>query len=432
MMEVKSPYGLRKEKLIHISELSDSEKGLRCNCVCPQCNDQLIARLGRVRVRHFAHSNQDCGYGLESALHLKAKQILEKERKFVIPNYSYEFQTIIPSQEILFDEILLEERINNIIPDIILRKGNTQLLIEIAVTHFVNDDKLEKIKSLNLSAIEIRIPTDLFDKNQFDDILLTKLIVYETANKKWINNIVANKKIEMLKEIEEKNNQQRIERIKKDEENQRILKEAKEKLRQEKLPSIQLLLDPSMQAKERSVWEKELPKNRDWQRILSYLQINRMNIPNYLNFKIKDDFVFQCDRRLWQSAIFSAFIFVQKLTTRRSEFIYVNDIQEWIYSKNYLPLKKDLIDLSEYPELKEVNGLKGVITAYLLNLARYGFLRPIPTEWGIIQPFRRLENKIKLLPPTYKSPIFIEHEESLINSETGEIIGDLKKIYTQQ
>ena len=145
-------------------------------------------------------------------MHLKAKQILEKERKFVIPNYSYEFQTIIPSQEILFDEILLEERINNIIPDIILRKGNTQLLIEIAVTHFVNDDKLEKIKSLNLSAIEIRIPTDLFDKNQFDDILLTKLIVYETANKKWINNIVANKKIEMLKEIEEKNNQQRIER----------------------------------------------------------------------------------------------------------------------------------------------------------------------------------------------------------------------------
>lgn len=430
-MEVGLPYGLRKGKLIHISELSDSEKGLRCNCICPHCNDQLIARLGKVRVRHFAHSKSDCGYGIESALHLKAKQILEQERKLVIPNYDYNDQTIIKSQEIFFDEIFLEKRISDIVPDLILKKGTKQLLVEIAVTHFVDEEKLNKIKSLNLSVIEIQIPIDVFDKNQFDGTLLTNLIVYETDYKKWINNIAANKMIEDLKRIEEENEKRRIEKLNREREKQRELMEADEKLRQKKLQSIRLLLDPLMQAKERAVWETELPKSRDWQKILSYLQINATNIPNYLNLKIKDDFVFQCDRRLWQSAIFSAFIYLKKLTGP-SKLIRVTDIQEWIYGRNYLPLKKDLIDLSDYPELKEVNGLKGVITAYLHNLARYGFLRPITTEWPMIQPFKRLENKMKLLNSTYKSSLFIEHEELLINSETGEIVGELKDLYIPQ
>jgi competence CoiA-like predicted nuclease len=73
----------QEDNLIYISEV---ENGLGCDCVCPSCKKILIAKQGKKKIHHFAHYEvADCGYGLQTALHIKAKEILEKYKTFKIP-----------------------------------------------------------------------------------------------------------------------------------------------------------------------------------------------------------------------------------------------------------------------------------------------------------------------------------------------------------
>lgn len=58
--EVKNPFGLRDGRLVLISDLGEGERGLACKCVCPNCKEPFEARLGRIRVHHFAHSGAGC------------------------------------------------------------------------------------------------------------------------------------------------------------------------------------------------------------------------------------------------------------------------------------------------------------------------------------------------------------------------------------
>ncbi len=58
--EVKNPFGLRNGVHITVNDLSETERGLACNCVCPLCKDPFEARLGNIRIHHFAHSGEGC------------------------------------------------------------------------------------------------------------------------------------------------------------------------------------------------------------------------------------------------------------------------------------------------------------------------------------------------------------------------------------
>lgn len=59
-MYIKNPFGLRDGKIVMIEDISSDERGLKCNCLCPNCKDPLIARLGDIKCHHFAHSGKGC------------------------------------------------------------------------------------------------------------------------------------------------------------------------------------------------------------------------------------------------------------------------------------------------------------------------------------------------------------------------------------
>ena len=192
-MEFKLSYGLRNDELLSIDEV---EGGLSCDCICPACKNQLIARKGKIKAHHFAHYKSiDCLSGQETALHIISKKIIEKSKTFktpilFYPNTSFE---IFDETEIIIDNVKLEKKIGDIIPDIIIESNSKQLLVEIVVNNSVNWQKLQRIRSENLPVIEVnakylfkRVYNLKFfgpQENQFENEL-----VHGANYKRWLNN----------------------------------------------------------------------------------------------------------------------------------------------------------------------------------------------------------------------------------------------------
>lgn len=184
-------YGLKDDKLIPIDEV---ESGLKCECICPYCKVKLIARKGKIKIHHFAHDRgADCGKAYETALHLLAKEIVKERKTIILPecypskNYYADSKFKHPQRVINFSDVELEELIELdeivIKPDALCISNDIELLVEFAVTHFVDSDKLNKIRKLNKNCIEIDISSIELNKDK-----LIKAIENIVENKKWIYN----------------------------------------------------------------------------------------------------------------------------------------------------------------------------------------------------------------------------------------------------
>jgi len=175
-----------------LTSIADVEKGLKCNYYCPACGAILEAHKGTKKAHYFKHHNSiECEYGYEASLHMLAKNIIEKEMNLVIPEVMLNFKTgdyefkNYPAQLVKFDYIELEKRVDNIIPDIILHYGNKTLIVEIFVTHKIDEIKLKKIRTLGISTIEIDLSK--INRNISEDDL-KKILMTDCAEKKWVFN----------------------------------------------------------------------------------------------------------------------------------------------------------------------------------------------------------------------------------------------------
>ena len=76
-------YALSNGKLVSVE---DVPAGLKCDCFCPACGEQLVAKKGQKMTHHFAHkAGTNCAFGYQTSLHLLAKDILANARRMVIP-----------------------------------------------------------------------------------------------------------------------------------------------------------------------------------------------------------------------------------------------------------------------------------------------------------------------------------------------------------
>jgi hypothetical protein len=183
-------FGISRGQLVHISKVSS---GLTCDCICPVCHSQLIARKGNKTIHHFAHYRAgECIGSAQTALHMAAKEILEKSGMIYLPSLTCSLAeedddsiTLYKSQKLGFDKVYLEKRIDRIVPDIFIIKNRHPLIVEIKVTHPLDVSKIQKIKSLNISALEI----DLSEEDDYNTMeKLQKKIIYGLKNKKWVFN----------------------------------------------------------------------------------------------------------------------------------------------------------------------------------------------------------------------------------------------------
>ncbi len=197
-MDVKLPYGLKDNNLISIDEV---ESGLSCDCICPACEKQLIAKKGKINIHHFAHyKTTDCNGGLETALHILSKDIIASQKTFTTPALYYpntKYQ-IYPEMEIPIDNVRLEKKLGGIIPDIIIESKGKILLIEIVVNNPIDWKKLSKIQSKNIPTIAIYAKylfQHLYLKKDFGlkDIEFQNELVNGTKFKLWEHNPKINK-----------------------------------------------------------------------------------------------------------------------------------------------------------------------------------------------------------------------------------------------
>ena len=202
-MNIQLPFGLQNGKLVDISSV---ESGLACNCVCACCGQRLIAKKGEFNQHHFAHyNNAACEGAVETALHIYAKNILEKHKRIILPPVYLDKsdKLISPPAEVTFEKVILEKQVGQIIPDLIVFVRSKPLLIEIAVTHFVDKFKEAKIFELGYSAIEINA-NGLFNSayhKVFGYRDFEKLLIEETKFKRWVNNLKHNLISEEMKKL---------------------------------------------------------------------------------------------------------------------------------------------------------------------------------------------------------------------------------------
>lgn len=173
--------------------IDDVENGLNCNCTCPACGGQLIARNeGKKYKHHFAHYNKvECDYVCQTNIHCLAEEILKEEKTIILPpdfencgNWRcvYDPRTFCCA----IDHIESEKRISDIIPDIVITSSQATILVEIYVTHAVDNEKRNRIEKIgNCFVIEINL-SDLAYKDLTKEEL--RICLKDLNRVKWIFN----------------------------------------------------------------------------------------------------------------------------------------------------------------------------------------------------------------------------------------------------
>lgn len=168
--------------------INDVANGLKCRCVCPGCRRKMVAHQGERR-RHFQHAAEgvNCSSAGESALHRFAKDVLATALKLRLPElvarHGEESLPVVIEQEFAFESAVLEQRTGDVIPDVVCRKGGRSLHVEFMVTHACGPEKIDKLRAMDIGAIEI-------DLSGYRDIPLDDLehAIIKEAPRVWLHN----------------------------------------------------------------------------------------------------------------------------------------------------------------------------------------------------------------------------------------------------
>ena len=199
-MAVKLEYALNNQSsLVHVTEV---KSGLACDCTCPNCRAKLIAKnkSSNKVSPHFQHyQSQECAYAVETSLHLLAKEIIENNRQLRLPSYKERFtikdkkyrgwgplfdeeREFLLSELVSIEKVEIEKHLDDIRPDLIVWVRNEPILIEVYVSHKIDQEKLIKIKNKEIATIEI----DLHKTNRQIDGNLLSDIFQSAAQSQWI------------------------------------------------------------------------------------------------------------------------------------------------------------------------------------------------------------------------------------------------------
>ena len=399
-MNIELAYGIRDGCIVHISEVDPAENGEKCNCRCPLCGGALVAKLKNDRrQRHFAHkasSNCDISQAQQTGLHLLAKEILLENKKILVPGLTISHHEIvldaadmssaakvdiklpkINARQVSYDSVGIERTIGDIIADAVIHIGEASCIVEVAVTHFVDVDKARKIKALGIPAFEIEL-SNLLENPQSREAVAAA-VLYDETNRHWVFNPKRDRLIKEKRAEFQKAYDAEVRR-----------KELKEKRSQDyrhnNLNALQKLMDPENYA-------AELNRLRNDQKAAWWLKRfvfsgGLTDYPFYMNIPITGEFVFSCDRRIWQGKLFEDYIY--RGFDRDVCIFRTSEIRKRI-SKGHLIIRYDMqktyrTTLTINGQEQEISFSYDVIQRYFEYLDLLGFATRIDYEWFSTRP----------------------------------------------
>lgn len=205
--------GLRKGSERELLSIDDVPNGNKCGCVCPECGAPLVAKNGgkggpRGKAHHFAHADgyKDCGKAQMTALHLRAQNVLARDKRVMLPKFEKEF--VAHDAELKeFDNVILEkvfkDETSTRKPDCTCYKEGSEkpLWVEIYCRHKVNFERQADIIRREEYCIEIDFNDLLATEYTEKDII--RRLIEDTQHKRWISCPVWEKENEAKRQEEE-------------------------------------------------------------------------------------------------------------------------------------------------------------------------------------------------------------------------------------
>lgn len=338
MSKLKIPFGLRDGRLFAAGDVAN---GLSCGCLCPGCGAKLIAKHPKEKLSHFAHyAEEACSTGYETALHLAAKQALLQRRELYVPSIAArqwlhdggtglaaEAIKIIPPKLVALDSVEAESRdYEGVIPDIVATHKGKLLFIEVAVTHFVDSAKREKLRRIGVPTLEIDLSScrELPTLDEIED-----LVVRENANRVWL----VNPREHALQRQVDAEAQRRLE--------ERVIRKAKSKL---------------LMWSEHERYMK-LPDDEKLRIEVAGTGLPFTDVSPYIGKRVRGARSFGVKPAVWQAAFFRMYVCDEKTWC-----FDVNDVTHWL--ANHLTLTPP------FP-----NAEKVAVWDYLVHLAERGLLK---------------------------------------------------------
>lgn len=187
-------------ELIHVDSVPN---GKNCKCLCPHCKSPLVAKnRGKKRIHHFAHEhNQDCKACFETTIHKLAKDIIKEAAEIMLPSRDDLFANKEkPTGSVKLTDVCVEkwDEQLKIKPDVegVMENGQ-KLLIEILVSHKVDERKAKIIVDNNLLCVEIDVSKQKMDKDA-----LRKFLLESTSGRQWIGWELNDSEQEVVQEIQ--------------------------------------------------------------------------------------------------------------------------------------------------------------------------------------------------------------------------------------
>lgn len=155
--------------------IDDVDRGLKCNCKCIECGEDMIANHGEINQHYFDHANGNvfCKGGQETALHQFAKQIIVDNSQISIPKFG----------TINYTESIAEKEFISYRPDVTAIYNGQKTFFEIAVTHFNEPNKDDFFIDGQFKSIEINLGEI---KNNWTPEIVKEIVLKQTDNKRII------------------------------------------------------------------------------------------------------------------------------------------------------------------------------------------------------------------------------------------------------
>lgn len=413
-------FALKEEsnQVVHISEMVEKDRGKACECICLYCGRPLVAKLGRgKKTAHFAHLAEEgrttCSADAanESGLHKIAKEIVCKSEYICLPEVTIseqndpdrnmeDYKQQEPLQygkniELHYQNAKTEVPFEGFKPDVCISfQKQKKLLIEIAVTHYVDAEKYSKIKMAQMPTVEINIADFIEDYkeeetesiNDFEK-KLKNAIIDNIENKTWIYHPSENEGIKKLcernRELEKEFQQNRIRILKEQEERKKREEQQESWIQEQQRRREQIDVEVGRLHTDEPYYLSCKAKTKGADTAVLNC-INRLGIcnlrfkttdeiPFFLNIPVFGEVVFNCDRRIWQTILFEKVFYQCQYDDMNSARIYcyfAGHRKDLLNQKFVYIWKKQ--DRVKFPQKEDL--LRCAIEEYLVHLSALGFI----------------------------------------------------------